>query len=60
MTIEEIRKSAPKGASHYWQNEYGHAYYCFCEKIERWLFYDKYHDYWFSQRDSIVDKLKPL
>lgn len=61
IALDDIRKQAPEGATHYWQNEYGHAYYCYCEQIKRWLYYDKHHDCWFSQREtSIKEKLKPL
>lgn len=58
MNHEEAKKI---GATHHWTNEFGTAYYCYCEQIKRWLHYDKHHDHWTCQKkDSFVANLKPL
>ena len=64
MKLEQMKKivdGAPDGATHHWTNQWGTAYYCYCEQINRWLHYDKYHDHWTCQKmHNFIDKLKPL
>ena len=48
MTIEEIRKNAPEGATHYFKNEWVVVYYVYCDHIELWLAYNNSHKHWSS------------
>lgn len=48
MTIDEIRKNAPAGATHYYQNEWVVVYYFYCDQINSWLAYNKAHKHWSS------------
>ena len=48
MTIEEIIKNAPDGATHYFQNEWVAVYYVYCDKTKLWLAYNTSHKHWSS------------
>lgn len=61
MTAQYILDGAPKGATHYYKNEYIVAYYFYSGVVNLWFVYSSHHDYWMSQRDcERIEKLKPL
>ena len=61
MTIEEIRRNAPKGATHYYQNQWIVSYHFYSVDVNLWFVWCSGYDYWSSSVfECRIPELKPL
>lgn len=61
MSIEEIRKNAPAGATHYYENEFFDSFYFYSGDVNLWFVWNSRLKYWSSNVfQERISELKPL
>lgn len=60
-TLAVIQNNAPKGATHYYQNQWGVSYYFYSKEVNLWFVWVDHWDYWSSSIfEYRIPELKPL
>ena len=59
--MNEIQFKAPKGATHYYKNEFNTSYWFYSVDVNMWFVWSSYRNYWASNIfNERVAELKPL
>jgi hypothetical protein len=56
--MNDIHSKAPKGATHYFKNEFIVSYFFYSNDVELWFVWDKHFEYWSSK--IFMDRIKNL
>lgn len=48
MTLEEIKRNAPDGATHYYKNQFICSYFFYSNEVNLWFVWSKHYKYWSS------------
>lgn len=59
--MNEIKFKAPKGATHYFKNDYVVAYFFYSNDVNMWFVWVSHWDYWSSKVFiERIEELQPL
>lgn len=61
MDIEQIRKNAPDGATHYYKDDLITCYFFYSSDVNLWFVWNSYFGYWSSNIfQERIELIKPL
>ena len=56
--MSEIQFKAPKGSTHYFENEFNVSYWFYSNDVSMWFVWDKYWEYWSSK--VFIERIEDL